>query len=178
MHGEQPLRGGQQLERLVAGPVPQTLLLSTLLPYFPISIKMNRPELAENDSEAHTYMLELSKDILRDTKLVEFWLDRMDDIVYHSSVYGRLNENTGVKTTPTTTNSGLVSSSPLFYSTSRQSCGQLATHFESGVRCGELMGKVTWPFYTTCKSMKGREDSNSDGILNPRHSHARAILSD
>jgi hypothetical protein len=35
-------------------------------------------------------MLELSKDILRDTKLVEFWLDGMDDIVYHSSVYGRL----------------------------------------------------------------------------------------
>jgi hypothetical protein len=41
MHGEQPLRG-EQLERLVAGPVPQTLLLSTLLPYFPISIKMNK----------------------------------------------------------------------------------------------------------------------------------------
>lgn len=42
MHGEPSLRGGQQLERLVGGPVPQTLLLSTLLPYFPISIKMNK----------------------------------------------------------------------------------------------------------------------------------------
>ena len=157
MRGEQPLRDAQQLARQVAGPVPQTLLLSTLSPYFPISIKVNRPELPENDSEAHTYMLELSKNILRDTKLVEFWLDGMDDIVYHSTIYGRLNENTGVNTTPTTTNSGSVSSSPLSYSTSRQSCGQLATPFEYGVRWGELMAKVTWPFYTTCKSMKGRE---------------------
>jgi hypothetical protein len=136
MHGEQqPLRGAKRLERLVAGPEPQTLLLSTLLPYFPISTKTNNwPELGENDSEAHTYMLELSKNILWDTKLVEFWLDGMDDIVYHSTVYGRLNENTGVNTTPTTTNSGSVSSSPLSYSTSRQSCGQLATPGESGVR--------------------------------------------
>jgi hypothetical protein len=52
----------------------------------------NRIEWAENNSGAHTYMLELSKNILRDTKLVEFWLDGMDDIVYHSTVYGRLNE--------------------------------------------------------------------------------------
>jgi hypothetical protein len=60
-------------------------------------------------------MLEFSKHILWDAILVELLLDGCDDIVYHSPVYGRLNENIGVKTTPTTTNSGSVSSSPLFY---------------------------------------------------------------
>lgn len=111
-HGEPPSRGGQ--ERQAAGLAPQTLQLWKLLPYFPIS--SDNPEFCQtNNPEAHTYMLELSKHILWDAKLVELWLDSADDIVYHGSVYGRLNENTGVNTTPTTTNSGSVSSSPLFY---------------------------------------------------------------